>query len=150
VIAIGGHGTTITLGNGVGDRVDARDSQHDTITLGNGDGDTVFGGGSSNITVGNGNDTIHVGFANIVTVGTGQDTFMFDQTRAGAIGAVTINGFDPSKDVIVLQTALVPGQNVPAHDDASGNAVVTVTAGDTITLVGVHSSDLHASDFLFV
>jgi hypothetical protein len=36
----------------------------------------------------------------------------------GAIGAVTINHFDPSKDVIVLTQTLVPGQNVlPAHDD---------------------------------
>src|SRR5262249_46112056 len=45
----------------------------------------------------------------------------------------------------------VPTQNVlPAHD-VNGNAVITVdNSGDTITLVGVHSSALHASDFHFV
>jgi len=53
--------------------------------------------------------------------------------------------------VIVLQTALVPTKNVlPAHD-VNGNAVITVdNSGDTITLVGVHSSALNASDFHFV
>ena len=116
--------------------------------------DTVYSGGISTIKIGNGNDTIHVGTADTVTVGTGQDSFVFDQTVAGTIGAVTINHFDPSKDVIVLTQTLVPGQNVlPAHDDANGNAVVTGVPGDTfdtITLVGVHSSALHASDFQFV
>jgi hypothetical protein len=101
--------------------------------------------------VGNGNDTIHVGTSSTVTVGKGQDTFIFDQTTAGNIGAVKITGFDPTKDVIQLTTALVPTKNVlPAHD-VNGNAVITVdNSGDTITLVGVHSSDLHASDFHFV
>jgi hypothetical protein len=41
--------------------------------------------------------------------------------------------------------------SVSYHDNAQGNAVVTVdNAGDTITLVGVHASELHASDFHFV
>jgi hypothetical protein len=41
--------------------------------------------------------------------------------------------------------------SVSYHDNAQGNAVVTVdNAGDTITLVGVHSADLHPSDFHFV
>ena len=114
---------TITLGNGAGDMVSAV-GIHNTITLGNGNNDTVYSGGISTIKIGNGNDTIHVGTADTVTVGTGQDSFVFDQTVAGTIGAVTINHFDPSKDVIVLTQTLVPGQNVlPAHDDANGNAV---------------------------
>jgi Ca2+-binding RTX toxin-like protein len=93
-----------------------------------------------------------VGTNDTVTVGKGQDTFIFDQTTAGSIQAVKITGFDPSKDVIQLTTTLVPSQNVlPTHDDAQGNAVITVdNSGDTITLVGVHSSALHASDFHFV
>jgi hypothetical protein len=37
------------------------------------------------------------------------------------------------------------------HDNAQGNAVVTVdNLGDTITLVDVHASELHPSNFHFV
>jgi len=150
-----GTGNTVTLGNG-DDTVTAAASNR--IILGNGD-DTVFAGANDAVTLGNGKDTIHVGMNDTVTVGKGQDSFVFDQTVAGNIGAVTINGFNPSKDVIQLTTTLVPGQNVlPAHDDANGNAVITVdtfvsgkvTVAETITLVGVHSSALNASDFHFV
>jgi hypothetical protein len=43
------------------------------------------------------------------------------------------------------------GRAVLFHWIAQGNAVVTVDhAGDTITLVGVHASELHPSDFHFV
>jgi hypothetical protein len=76
---------------------------------------------------------------------------VFDQTAAGSVGAVTINGFNPSKDVIVLTKMLVPSQNVlPATDDGHGNALITVDAHDTITLVGVAPSAVLASDFHFV
>jgi hypothetical protein len=41
--------------------------------------------------------------------------------------------------------------SVSYHDDAHGNAVIAVdNAGDTITLMGVHSSQLQPSDFHFV
>ena len=41
--------------------------------------------------------------------------------------------------------------SVSYHDNAQGNAVVTVdNSGDTITLVGVHASELHPSNFHFV
>jgi hypothetical protein len=40
---------------------------------------------------------------------------------------------------------------VSYQDNAQGNAVITVDSNpaDTITLVGVHASDLHPSDFHF-
>ena len=144
---------TISLGNGNNDVVNDGGGIFDKITLGNGNNDTVFGGPHSTITVGNGNDTIHVGFSDTITVGKGQDSFVFDQVPADGphlIGAVTINHFDPSKDVIVIQKALATSFN--AQDDAHGNAVITFNGDtqDTITLVGVHSSALHASDFHFV
>jgi Ca2+-binding RTX toxin-like protein len=112
----------------------------------------VFAGDSANttITVGNGNDTIHVGPNSTVNVGTGHDQFIFDQTTG--FGAVTATGFDPNKDVIQLTKQLVPSQNVlPATSDGSGGSIITVDAGgDTIHLVGVAPTALHASDFLFV
>jgi hypothetical protein len=41
--------------------------------------------------------------------------------------------------------------SVSYHDNAQGNAVVTIdNSGDTITLVGVHASELHPSDYHFV
>jgi hypothetical protein len=144
-------GSTITLGNGTGDVVNNRGGGFDTITLGNGNGDVVndTNGMSDTITVGNGNDTIYVGANDTIKVGTGQDSFIFQQTTPGHIGAVTVTGFDPSEDSFTFSNQLTTA--VSYHDDSHGNAVITVdSAGDTITLEGVHSSQLHPSDFHFV
>jgi Ca2+-binding RTX toxin-like protein len=142
---------TIILGNGAGDVVNP--PVHSTIILGNGADDVVnpniFGNDENSITVGNGNDTIYVGFADTITGGKGQDSFVFNQTTPGLIGAVTINHFNPSKDVITLSSQLTT--TVSYHDNSQGNAVITVdnNTSDTITLVGVHSAALHPSDFHF-
>ena len=81
-------------------------------------------------------------------VGTGHDTFVFDQTTPGTIGAVTINHFDPNKDVIQIASALT---EAVTPVDNHGNAVITVDAsGDTITLTNVQASALHASNFHIV
>jgi hypothetical protein len=150
---------TITLGNGDGDSVNAQNSvgysplpnqPNDFITVGNGAGDTVYDQNSANdnITVGNGDDTIYAGQNTTITVGTGHDSFVFEQTTPGTIGSATITGFDPAKDVITFSNQLT--SSVSYHDNAQGNAVITVdNAGDTITLMGVHASDLHPSDFHF-
>jgi hypothetical protein len=74
---------------------------------------------------------------------------VFQQTTPGTVGAVTVTGFDPHKDSFTFSNQLTT--SVSYHDNAQGNAVVTVdNAGDTITLLGVHSADLHPSDFHFV
>jgi hypothetical protein len=107
------------------------------------------GSNNSSITVGNGNDTIYVGNSDAIKVGTGQDSFVFQQTTPGNIGAVTVTGFNPDKDSFTFSNQLTT--SVSYHDDSHGNAVVTVdNAGDTITLMGVHSSQLQPSDFHFV
>jgi probable HAF family extracellular repeat protein len=144
-VSILGGSNTAKIGNGVGDVVNDSGGSN-TITVGNGNGDVVnhFGGGGDTIKVGNGDDTIYVGSGDTVTVGNGHDSFVFKQTTPGSIGAVTIIGFDPSKDVISLQLTT----SVTYKDNAQGNAVVTVdNFGDTITLVGVHASALHPGDF---
>jgi Ca2+-binding RTX toxin-like protein len=106
-------------------------------------------GSNNTITVGKGNDTIYVGQGDTIKVGTGQDSFVFQQTTPGSINAVTVTGFDPSKDSFIFSNQLTT--SVSYHDDSHGNAVVTVdNAGDTITLMGVHSSQLQPSDFHFV
>jgi hypothetical protein len=59
-----------------------------------------------------------------------------------------VNHFDPTQDVIVIQKTLTTSVN---PQDVSGNAVITLdNNGDVITLVGVHASDLHTSNFQFV
>ena len=148
----------ITLGNGNNDLVIMQagfPGGNTTITLGNGNGDVVNDFYTEQdvlnnaISVGNGNDTIHVGRGDTVTVGTGHDSFVFDQTAPGFIGAVTINHFDPGKDVITLSSQLTTA--VSSQDNSQGNAVITVdNSGDTITLAGVHASALHPSDFIIV
>jgi hypothetical protein len=109
-----------------------------------------------------------VGTNDTVTIkpGTGHDVLAFDwsplstvaplnqgpdQSRPGGIGYVTITGFDPSKDVIVIQQALEK-TNPLSFTDVGGNATITFSGEtqDSITLLGVHSSALHASDFHFV
>jgi hypothetical protein len=140
----------IILGNGNGDVVNIGGGGHNTITLGNGNGDVVTsGGGFNTITLGNGNDTVYVGSNDTVTVGTGHDSFVFQQTTPGNVGTVTVTGFNPNKDSFTFSNELTT--SVSYHDNAQGNAVVTVdSAGDTITLTGVHAADLHPNDFHFV
>ena len=72
-----------------------------------------------------------------------------NRQRRGNIGAVTVTGFEPNKDSFTFSTQLTT--SVSYHDNAQRNAVVTVdNSGDTITLVGVHASELHPSNFHFV
>ena len=152
------YGGTISVGNGNADVVTNSEGDNNRITLGNGNGDVVndfttnqsFPSNHNNtIMVGKGNDTIYVGSSDTITVGTGHDRFIFEQTAPGSIGAVTVNHFNPSQDVFTFLSLLTT--SVSYHDNAQDNAVVTVDkAGDTVTLVGVHSSALHPSDFHFV
>jgi hypothetical protein len=166
--------STITVGNGNNDNVTVTSLEDfgngtppiaATINVGNGNNDVVDATSTvaSIINVGNGNDKIYVGTSSAVTVGTGQDTFVFDKnnfstaqgTPGDAIGQVTIKGFDPSKDVIGLNAGFY--HNYQVNDDSHGNAVISFPvpsppgpSTDTITLVGVHASDVHASDFQIV
>jgi hypothetical protein len=146
-----GSGFTVKVGNGASDSVTGRDDYNNTITLGNGNRDVVndSSGAGNAITVGNGNDTIYVGNSDTITVGKGHDAFVFQQTTPGSIGAVTINHFNPSNDVITLSSRLTTA--VSYQNNSQRNAVITVdhNSSDTITLVGVHSAALHTSDFHF-
>ena len=148
--AIASSNDIIAFGNGAGDTANlTQGSSNNTITLGNGDGDEVNDsfGSFNTITLGNGNNTVHVGFNDTVTAGQGHDAFVFNQTTPGSIGAVTINHFDPAHDVVQFQSALAAA--VTPVDDSHGNAVIAI-GGGTITLADVHASALKASDFHFV
>ena len=78
----------------------------------------------------------------------GNDEFVFAQP----IGNDQVYNFNAASDQIDLigfglsgYSALQPS----IADNASGNAVVTLGQGETITLVGVNASQLSASDFVF-
>ena len=151
----------ISLGNG-NDTVTVL-GNYSTITVGNGH-DTITSGGDSVITAGNGKDTINVGNNDTITVGHGHDTFVFNQTAAAQVGAVTITGFNPHHDVIDITSAEASALGLTGtqhqmdselaalfHDTGSGgSAQLQLDPTDTITLTNVHAAALHASDFHIV
>lgn len=175
---LGGSGDTILMGNGTDTISTGADSLvlvgngSDTIAVGAsssvfaGNGaDTVIAGPNDYITVGNGADIIYGAAGDTISVGKGHDTFAFGispgETTAGLIGPVTINDFNPNTDVIEIASTLASWDSSyaaltspPSHitTDARGDAVIHLdsNASDIITLVGVHVSSLHASDFNFV
>jgi hypothetical protein len=134
-VTVGNGNDTINLGNGT-----------DTVTAGNGN-DTINGGpGNDTIKVGNGNDIITGGAGNdVITAGNGNDTFVF----SAGFGNDTINGFH-SGDHIEFDDNLFA--NFAAVQDAShqvgSDTVITLDAGDTITLTHTSVSSLHASEFI--
>ncbi|WP_404561362.1 VCBS domain-containing protein [Bradyrhizobium elkanii] len=78
----------------------------------------------------------------------GHDTFVFSQP----IGNDVVHSFEVSSDVIdLISYGWQSFADVQAHtvDDASGNAVITLADGQTITLDGVHASDLTVANFEF-
>jgi hypothetical protein len=63
----------------------------------------------------------------------------------------TIHNFDAAADKIDLIgfTGVSGFDNLSIADDANGNAVITLANGSTITVLGVHASDLGAANFEF-
>ncbi|MDF0498610.1 calcium-binding protein [Bradyrhizobium yuanmingense] len=102
------------------------------ILNGEGGNDEMWGGPNNDIFVfdkGSGQDLIHD----------------FDQ------GNMTVGGTTAEHDLIDVRDygfADWGALKGLISDDSSGNAVIHLTASDTITLQGVHTADLHASDFI--
>jgi hypothetical protein len=84
-----------------------------------------------------------------LTGGSGNDLFVF----SNPIGTDTIDRFNAASDKIDLVgfANLTSFANVEAHlsQDAEGDAVITTGTGETITLDGVSSASLSASNFIF-
>ncbi|PBB91593.1 hypothetical protein CK215_15040 [Mesorhizobium sp. WSM3864] len=85
----------------------------------------------------------------VLTGSSGNDLFVFSQP----IGNDTVHSFDAAADQIDLigYSGFQSFADVQAHtaDNASGNAVITLADGQSITLEGVHSSALGAGNFVF-
>ncbi|KRQ08298.1 beta strand repeat-containing protein [Bradyrhizobium manausense] len=83
-----------------------------------------------------------------LTGSSGHDTFVFSRP----IGNDVLHSFEVSSDTIdLISYGWHSFSDVQAHtaDDANGNAVITLAAGQTITLDGVHAADLTATNFEF-
>ncbi|WFU04858.1 VCBS domain-containing protein (plasmid) [Rhizobium sp. CB3171] len=84
-----------------------------------------------------------------LTASSGNDTLVF----ANTIGTDVVHNFDTAHDKIDLVgfAGFSSFADVQAHlsSDASGNAVITLGDGETITLAGVSAAALTADDFLF-
>jgi hypothetical protein len=138
-VSIIGSNNTITVGNGIGVNVQV------AVTAG-------FTDDGNSITVGNGGDTITVGFNNTVTLGKGADNVVIPNTVSFDVTNIeTINHFNTTKDLITVPNALATNFNQLTLQDVNGNTVITFPndSFDKVVLVGVHSSALHESDFHF-
>jgi hypothetical protein len=140
---------TIILGHG-SDTVTAGDNC--TIAMGNG-ADHVAAGSGSTIKLGNGADTVTAGANSTITLGNGANT-VTAVICTGSFGQDTITNFSPQHDNIVLAHAMFANFGAVQSDMAQvgGNTVITDAQNPTnvITLTGVKTSSLHASDFHFV
>ncbi|MFC3321575.1 Ig-like domain-containing protein [Mesorhizobium cantuariense] len=85
----------------------------------------------------------------VLTGSSGNDLFVFSQP----IGFDTVHNFDAAADQIDLigYNGLASFSDLQTHiaDDANGNAVIALGDGQSITLDGVHSGALTASNFVF-
>ncbi|MBO9427805.1 hypothetical protein J7444_23910 [Labrenzia sp. R4_1] len=121
-------------------------SAQDTIDGGAGN-DTIRGGlGDDTLDGGTGNDIIDGGADDdVMTGGEGEDTFVFGANS----GIDRITDFEAGVDkldITALDTTaadLVTG----VTSDADGNAVVTFSSGNTVTLVGVSASSVNDGFF---
>ena len=128
----------------------------DTITggvnrvVGTNFNDTLTGGAGNETLIGNGgNDTINGGAGNdVLSGGAGADKFVF----ATGTGADTVNdfvfGFGKQIDLTGMN-GVYSFADVQAHANQVGGNTVLTFGTDSITLQGVMSGNLAASDFIF-
>jgi Ca2+-binding RTX toxin-like protein len=104
--------------------------------------DTLVAGPGIQVLIGGPNDTLT---APLIL---GVDTFAF----APNFGMHTINHFSPILDRIELPKSEFANFAAVQSDmqQVGANTVITYDAADVITLIGVHASSLHASDFQFL
>ena len=82
-----------------------------------------------------------------LTASSAADLLVFAQPIANDV----IHSFDVAHDKIdLIGFTFVKGfTDLVITDDANGNAVITTSAGSTITVLGVHAADLTAANFAF-
>ncbi len=169
----GGEGSDLVFG---GDGFDfLKGAAGDDDLQGNINGDTVAGGqgndivrggrgldnlrgsrGDDTVVGGRGADTLNGGTGDDVLTGReGADAFYFDQQASGFFSGIdVITDFALGEDQ-VLVAGIVNGIVIASvdellgriSDDASGNAVIDLGIGQSVTLLGVNAIDLSEDDF---
>jgi Ca2+-binding RTX toxin-like protein len=117
----------------------------DTLTGGNGNDVLDGGAGNDLLEGGNGNDTMSGGAGDDgLTGGKGPDLFVFNT----GFSADIINDFK-NNDRIQFEDGLFqnPESVLMASDQVGDDVVITFDPNNTITLLGVQLSSLHADDF---
>jgi Ca2+-binding RTX toxin-like protein len=99
---------------------------------------------------GTGNDVLIAGPNDNLTGGGGNDSFVFNP----GFGKDVITDFSLDHDTLNFShTVFTNAQQAIAHThDVNGNAVITMDAADSVTLLGVTTAQLtaHLSDFHFL
>jgi Ca2+-binding RTX toxin-like protein len=145
---ITGDNSTVTVGNG-NDSVTV--GANSSIKLGGGK-DTVIAGANSKVTFGNGNDTLFAGMSDLINLGRGNDTVAFGHSPSSiAIGNEIINGFNPARDIIQFNPALLANYMAVQHDmkQVGHDTVIQIDPITSVTLANVAPSALTANNFHF-
>src|SRR5690606_27973204 len=100
---------------------------------------------------GTGNDTLTGGAGNdVLSGGSGADVFVFSVRD----NADRISDWQNGSDVIQIVAGTYDGERYDSFDDLtitqSGSNTVVSFGGTTVTLTGINSGLLDASDFVFV
>jgi VCBS repeat-containing protein len=139
-----GHGgmATSTLSIVVFDRGTTYQAGADT-TLKAGKGPFVLDGsaGGDTLKAGSGKDVLIGGNGDTLTAGHGQDSFLFRPD----FGTNTIANFNVHRDTLQFADSIFSSvHDILAHTvDTSAGAVISDGHGDTVTLLGVTSAQLH-------
>ena len=137
----GGSGNDVVTGGCGNDQLVGL-SGHDMLDGGAGD-DTIAGDlGDDTINGGSGDDLVFLG---------GGDDLLNYEVGGGADRVGGFTAGQGSEDVIDLSSFGLAGLDdlLALSSEVGGNVVVDFGNGDTLTLFGVQTSDLHADDFWF-
>jgi serralysin len=136
---IGGSGRDIIYGNFGGDLMTG--GSGDDVIYGGQDNDTMVGGSGSDYLYGNLGD-------DFMTGGGGFDVFVFGSGQ----GNDTISDFDLTADYVAIKSGTngitSTAQALALVSDVGGTATLDLGAGNSVTLIGLTSSDLRVIDFL--
>lgn len=136
-IAIGGAGSDLLDGGGGNDKLFGG-ADSDLLVGGTGDDQLIGQGGNDELSGGRGNDTM--------TGGGGSDDFIFLGKKDE--GDDVITDFTQGRDVIAIYRSRLDFSDITVSGGA--DAIVTINGLTNVTLIGVSSSDVNASDFLFL
>jgi hypothetical protein len=137
------HGISFQSGNGV---ATIAPGVNDYVYAGNGP-DTLVGAIDATLHAGNGPQTLYGAPGETMFGGNGPDTFVFEPS----FGQDTIVGFHTNNSVLQFNPALLVNFAAAMADakQVGSDTVITLDSNDSVTLQGVHISNLTNMNFHF-